>query len=389
VIEAQRDMLRTQATPAVSQGSGLDDFLSGLDVGGFITGSYIYNFNSPSSNAGAQPLCQFNCNHDEFSFDAAMISIGKEASNPGDAGFQLDLLFGQNGDISRALSPTAGGAGTFGDSDFDVFVQEAYITYNWSGVELKFGNWETLLGWEVLDSHLNYNISHGILFTWAIPLYHTGFVASGSLGETGIGWSLGITNGFNNVVDTNDNKGIVGIVSYEEGPFFTSLSWFWGSEEPNLGISAGSTDDLMIFDFIASLDLDSTFLWLNVDYGEHEDAILAPLFRTSDSDYWGVAVGANFTITEKASFALRGEWWNDDDDVRGAAGIGPFDGADVEMYSLTGTLAYELTEHLTVRGELRYDKADDDTILDGKIFPDGGTADDDSLSGIIEVSYVF
>ncbi len=421
-IEAQRDLIQRHA-PAVSQGAGMDSFLSDLDIGGFVTGSYLYNFNRPEGNAGAQPLCQFNCRHDEFSFDAAMLSIGKSADNPGEAGFQLDLLFGQNGDISRGLSPTTtAGAGVFGDSDFGVFVQEAYVTYNWDGTEVKFGNWETLLGYELLDSHLNSNITHGILFTWAIPLYHTGILFSGDLGES-MGWALGLTNGFNNVLDQNDNKGIVGILSFEEGPLFTSLSWFFGSETPNVPVSAvttqpGTSDDLMILDLVATLELsDTASLWLNVDYGEQEDATVLTGFSgggvgltaTDDSEYWGIAVGLNLALSDRLSFALRGEYWEDEDNVRGALGTFATDsaatafsgvrGADVEMFSLTGTLKYQLTDNAYIRGELRWDEAEADGCpvaagvvagaCDGELFPDGGSTDDDSLLGIVEISYVF
>ena len=399
-IEAQRELLKSQAAPAVNDGTGLDPFLSSVDIGGFITMSYIYNFNQPATNTFSQTLCQFNCNHDEFSFDAAQLSFGKEAANPGDAGFQLDLLFGQNGDISRFLSPTAGGAGVFGDSDFGVFVQEAYVTYNLNGTELKMGNFETLLGWELLDSHLNYNISHGVLFTWAIPLYHTGVMASGSLGEN-IGWSLGITNGFNNVIDLNDNKGVLGIITFESGPLFTSLSAFSGSETSSAAAIAGApnpgtTDNLSIFDFVVSFSpSDNLSFWLNADYGIQDDVTVASLgpgaaFDNTDSSYYGAAVGANFAINEKLSFAVRGEAWFDDDDIRGAGGFGGLDGAEVEIYTLTGTLKYQLTDNAYIRGELRWDQADDDVPgVGGKIFPKGDVTDDETVFGIVEVSYVF
>jgi hypothetical protein len=415
-IEAQRQLLANQATPAVSQGApALDAFLTGLNIGGFVTGSYLYNFNSPPSNIRAtQPLCQFNCRHDEFSFDAAMLSLGKAAAEPGQVGFQLDLLFGQNADILRDLSPSGGfalGAGGDEDSDVNLFVQEAYASYNLSGVELRLGKWETLLGWELLDSHLNYNVTHGMLFTWAIPLYHTGLLASGALGETGLSWALGVTNGFNNSVDTNDGKGVLGILKYQGGPLFTSLAGFVGQEEPNFGISDNSTDDLQILDFIAKLELGRAVLWLNADWGKHQDTValagIGPLgeglTETDDSTYWGVALGTNVGLTEKLSFALRGELWRDDDNVRGAEGIlfsdalgSAFvrvDDADVKIYTLTGTLKYQLTSNAFVRGELRWDRADDD-LADGNIFADGGTRltpsfDDSSLLGIVEVSYVF
>ena len=41
VVGAQRDLLKAQATPAVSQGGGLDAFFSSLEVGGHITTSYL------------------------------------------------------------------------------------------------------------------------------------------------------------------------------------------------------------------------------------------------------------------------------------------------------------------------------------------------------------
>lgn len=405
-IEAQRELIQRSA-PAVSQGSKMDSFLSDLDIGGFVTGSYSYNLNRPNSNTGGSPLCQFNCQHDEFTFDAAMFSIGKEAANPGQAGFQLDLLFGENAQILRSEGRSQSSA-----SDEDIYVQEAYVSYNWDGTLLKFGKWETLLGYEVLDSYRNPNVTHGILFTWAIPLVHTGVLAQGNIGET-IGWGLGLTNGFNNVQDTNDNKGIVGIVSMDSGPLFTSLSWFYGSERANTPANAvpgepGTTDDVLILDLVASLELsDTSSLWLNVDYGEVEDALLVPFGGgtplNDDSEFWGVAIGGTFALSDKLSLSLRGEYWEDEDDVRGAGqiGTGGFgtggatlgrEDMDVEIYSLTGTLKYQMTDNAVLRTELRYDKAEDDlSTSDGNIFPRGGgtTGKDESLLGIVEVSYIF
>jgi hypothetical protein len=208
-IDAQRDLLARQE-PHVGQGSGIDEFFSTLEVGGYVSASYIYNFNrtpvaSRFEDGITQPLCQFNCRQNEFSLDAAKLNLGRPASNPGDAGFQLDLLLGQNADILRSLSPDSDGDGSFGADDFSLFVQQAYVAYNWRGVEFKAGKFETLLGWELLDQPLNYNITQGILFTWAIPLYHTGVLASGQLTEE-VGWALGLTNGFNNTLEGNDNK---------------------------------------------------------------------------------------------------------------------------------------------------------------------------------------
>jgi hypothetical protein len=418
-IEAQQEML-ARATPDVAaDGAAFDSFLSKLEVGGFVTGSYLYNFNQPghpSTGAASQPINQFNNRHDEFSFDAAKIEIGKTPGGPGEAGFQFEMLYGQNADILRRGSPTritdVDGDGTadvisvgaFGDSDMGVFVQEAYASYNLGGVTWKLGKFETLLGYEVLDSYKNPNITHGVLFTWAIPLYHTGLLASGNFSEA-VTWSLGLTDGFNNVIENNDGKAIVGQLAFTSGPFFAALNGFFGSEASegsDSAVTQGSVDDFWIFDGILTFaPSDSMSFWVNADLGTVEDlplvdsATLAVPVGDDDPEYWGVAVGGKFKITDKLGFALRGEYFEDDDNIRGTAfGLIGVDGADIEILTATGTLSYAFTQNLLLRGEVRWDQADNSVSSalgggDGEIFPEGNHVDDSSVLGLVEVSYIF
>lgn len=413
-IDAQRELL-ARHEPHVGQGSGLDAFFSTLEVGGYVSASYIYNFNrtpvASRLDGISQPLCQFNCRQNEFSFDAAKLELGRAAANPGDAGFQLDLLFGQNADILRSLSPDSDGEGSFSASDFDLFVQQAYVAYNWRGVEFKAGKFETLLGWELLDQPSNYNITQGILFTWAIPLYHTGVLASGQLTEE-IGWALGLTNGFNNTIEGNDNKAAIGQLSYSSGSFFTSLSGYYGADgRSGEGDIPGSTDDLLILDYVASFEpQENLILWLNADYGLQESALVRdrndPLGpRDSDGSYWGVALGGNLDVTERLSVALRGEYFRDPKNTRGTAPFPEFQSsrsADVTLISLTGTVKYQLTDNLALGSELRYDRADNDYSrlnddasvyenANGDIFPDDDVGDfkDHDLYGLVNVTYTF
>jgi hypothetical protein len=438
VIERQRSMLEQGAPAAVGQGSeeggGLDAFLRGLEVGGFVTSSYVYNFNNPSHNGGGansdgltlasapQVLCQFNCGHNEFTLDAAMFSIGKAAEEPGQAGFQLDLLFGQNASILRSLStdvnrgpgPTTvnagggpGGSHDFfsGTSDFDLFVQEGYVSYNYRGALLKFGKFETLMGAEVLDSHKNANISHGLLFTWAIPLFHTGLLASGGFGDDDVrfGWAAGVTNGFNNSTDSSDNKGLIGQLSMETGPFFGSISTFHGTLEEQIPLTSGTPVGAMvgdndpltqIYDLVLQLKpSDQLRLWLNADYGltDRNDV------GTGSARFWGASTGVAFDITEKLFMALRGEYFNDENDSRFGFGptlFGPGRVKDTTAVSATATVGYRLTDHLMARLELRHDDADTDARggLDPRPFPEdrnllGGESQ--ATYGIFEVSYVF
>lgn len=402
-IEAQQEILQ-RTTPPVSQGSAMDAFFNKLEVNGAVTGSYLYNFNNPTvpgSGTGTQPLNQFNNRHNEFSLDAAKFELSKTAASPGEAGFALDLLYGQNGDILRR----AGDPGNlnaplgYGVSDDGVFVQEAYATYNLSGVTFKLGKFETLLGYEVLDSYKNPNVTHGLLFTWAIPLYHEGLLATGALME-GVSWSAGLVNGFNNVIENNDGKAFVGQIAATAGPFFGAFNAFYGPETSDNTVSGnpvgqpGTTDDLMILDAVATFNASDTIsLWANADYGMQDNQTVAGQVGDKDADYWGVAVGSKIKFGEKLAFAVRGEYFQDEDALRSSfEGVGPTDNSDVKAYSATGTLSYMLAQNLMMRGEFRWDHVDDENNTpSGAIFPDSSATspDDDSYLGIVEVSYMF
>ena len=47
----------------------------------------------------------------------------------------------------------------------------------------KAGKFDTLLGYEVIDIVANKQVTQGVLFTYAIPLYHTGLLASSKFNE--------------------------------------------------------------------------------------------------------------------------------------------------------------------------------------------------------------
>ena len=138
-------------------------------------------------------------------------------------------------------------------------------------------------------------------------------------------------------------------------------------------------------------------------YLEHEGDVVGPAFADpmaacltavdydEDPQWWGVAGGGKFAITDKVSLALRGEWFQDDGGARLCQVIGvPFN--DATYVSATATLAYELTNNLTARVEFRHDVIDTDPIdLDPFLKSDSGALgrEDQNDVGIIEVIYEF
>ena len=274
----------------------------------------------------------------------------------------------------------------------------------------KFGKWETLLGYELIDSPYNNHVTQGILFTWAIPLVHNGLLASGNLNEN-IGWAIGVTNGFNNVTDTGDNKGVTGQLSFKDGPFFVSASAFVGSEElrqsgvngnePEFTNRGYDNQYVQIYDLVATYDPSAELhLWANADYGRLSrssrsfpdgDNVFGEA-TNSTPRWWGLASGFRYAVNEKVSFAARGEYMMDDGGSRFSSALqGPR--SSTRLITGTATLGYSLTSNLTARLEYRHDHI---SGKGGRPFPehgdgyctDGGCSSDINV-GIVEVNYQF
>ena len=105
LVAEQAELLKTQATPAVGAGteaSKLDAFFDTVSLGGYVSASYVYNNNNPDDSIYAQSVNQFDLDHNTFTLDGAKLEIGRVAAAPGEAGFQLDLMFGDDGGILGA-----------------------------------------------------------------------------------------------------------------------------------------------------------------------------------------------------------------------------------------------------------------------------------------------
>ena len=390
-IQKQEEMLKSQATPAVSAGSEpgeLDAFFKTVQFNGYVAASYMYQFNNPNNPIFANAANQFNLDHNTFDLDGVKLEITRPASNPGDAGFTVDLLFGQNAGILSGNRFTQGTP-----SNSNLYLQDMYVSYNWDNVLFKLGQWETLLGYEVIDSVANRNITQGLLFTYAIPLVHTGLQASGKIGgsDSPFGWAAGVANGWNNPTDTNDNKGLLGQLNYSSGPFTTALSTYWGADG-NTGFSGqtvNSDNQAVVLDWTGTLVAnDLLTFWSNVDWGIQRNVnfVSGPnAGQTLDATWYGVALGTQLTFNEKTTLAVRGEFLKD------AQGYRILVGDNTSAYSLTTTLGYKLTPNLLTRAEFRYDAMTTDGPGASNFFPQGGNGNGSAtdFQGLIQVAYIF
>lgn len=341
---------------------GLMDGLNGFQFGGLVYGSYNHNFNNPDGRGNNLRI--FDVNHNNFTMDLLQLEVSKETESG--VGFYSVLDYGKTAGLIQS--------DWGGDLAHNFEVQQAYMTYNFgigNGVEMKFGKFATLLGGEVIESPYNPNVSRSFMFGYAIPFTHTGVLFSTALTDM-LSLSAGVVNGWDNVIDNNDSKTFLGSLGLEVGDLAWTFNGVFGAENDDSGSSKTGVFDTVL----TYTPMDNVDLLVNFDYGTASEA----LDSGDDADWTGlsgiVTLGGAMLDAglEDWSFALRGEWFSDQDGYR--------TGDAQDLWEVTGTLKWQMTENLQARLEFRHDQSTDN------VFEDGGKMKDDQDSMILEFAYL-
>lgn len=322
--------------------------LADFQLSGMAYGSYLFNFNEPDNRLNS--LRSLDQEHNSLSLDLFQLGIGKKG--PAGLSFASKLDFGKT--ASRI------GADWKGDGEFDGItnsggdfeLEEAYITYapDWaSGGLAKFGKFVTLLGSEVIEAPSNMNYSRSFMFGFSIPFSHTGVLFSLPLSEQ-LSTIIGVVNGWDNVVDNNDGKTLLGSVGWTASPMFSLfVNGTYGPEQKDT-----SSNSRGIIDLVSTITLDPVTISLNGDYGHENEAALdggsekwygfSGIVGLALKDMTGLPAGAYF----------RGEIFKDDGGAR--------TGTDQTLWEITLTGKYFVTEKLTLWAEYRHDGSDEDAF---------------------------
>ena len=314
--------------------------LNGFQFGGLMYGSYNYNFNSPESRDNSLRI--FDVNHNNFTMDLLQLEASKETESG--VGFHSVLDYGKTAGLIHSDWD--------GDLAHNFEVQQAYLTYTFgvgNGLDMKFGKFATLLGGEVIESPYNPNISRSFMFGYAIPFTHTGVLFSYALNDM-VSLTAGVVNGWDNVVDNNNGKTFLGSLGIQHGDLAWTFNGVFGPEDDDNGKSqTGVFDTVLTYSPIDNIDL-----LVNFDYGQASD-VLAGAGGDADAEWIGlsgiVTIGCGLLnpTWEDWSLALRGEWFSDEDDYR--------TGIAQDLWEVTGTLKWQMSEHLQARLEYRHDES--------------------------------
>lgn len=314
------------------------NFVKDVKINGFVSTSYNYNFNEPSSNAiNFRP---FNDKDNSFILEVVELVFQKEASGPGDVGFRMDLNFGST--IPKAIQSTGL------DSNTDQFdLQQGYLTWVapiWGGLTLDFGKFITELGAEVIEGYdgWNFNYSRSLLFYYTIPFTHTGLRASMNLTDS-IRLIAGVVNGYDNVVDNNRGKSIFvhSAIALTENTLL-NLKYIGGPEQDDNNSNLRHVFNINLnHDFLEKFTLN-----LDLVYGEEDSAVIVG----QDAVWQGVSGIIRYTYNDTFAISLRGEYFEDKDGARTETAQ--------NMWEVTVTPEFTVAGNLVIRPEYRHDASD-------------------------------
>lgn len=289
-----------------------------MAVTGYVDGYYSYNANQPGLSANNQinDLYNFNDKTDQVELSLAKLTLNHD---PAPVGAHFDFMYGRTNELMNA--------GLQGD-----YIENAYISVKppkAKGFEADFGKWVTSAGAEVIEANGNWNYSRSLLFSWAIPYFHTGIRTSMPVSKTEtIG--VQVVNGWNNVTK-NDGWATVGLTSALVKPKYTwDVNVYTGPEH-----ATAEHGYRNLFDTTLLLTPNSKFnAYINYDFGENHDAKLNGVGDTNRNTWQGIAFAAHEQVNAANAFALRYEFYND---VNGFT-----TGTVQHLNEITGTYEYHV-----------------------------------------------
>jgi len=354
--------------------SGVSEFWQAIDVNMSVAGSYNWNFNQPSRTSSGQGTDQntgnsglfypFHRDHNSFQVDQVWFDVGKRTTAESRAGFHTTILYG-------ATASFLGQGGNshprrdVNDQTSDYYVHQAYLSYlapAGEGVQFTFGKFATPIGAETADASKNWAITRGDVYTLLEPRDHLGLMASTEVGP--VTMAAAVVNEISQGVsspDVNSEKSYIGKLGIGNDMLSLATTVAYGAEGPPVTGPFGGTDNgqkIGIVNALANFNSDAFSAYVNADYVWLEGRKPAA---------WGVSIASHVPITDVLSAALRLEYLRDKSTNGGFLAspqdffgiITPFNHS--EIYGATGTIAYEIAENLTLKGEIRWDRVVEET----------------------------
>ena len=301
---------------------------------------------------------------DGFNLNAVDIALDKAMDeSPWASGYHVETMFGQD-----SVGESFSGSG----SSTSATIRQAYLALRTpvgnSGIDWKFGLWDSPIGYESSSSPLDPNFTRS--YGWFIePTTFTGVLSTYKVNDV-VSFSAGVAN----ANQGNATDGQYPTPSGQANPYETQKAYLGSvalTAPDTWGWMKGATLSAGIInaDF-GSAPSGSGATWLYVggviptpneklkfgaalDYKDYHDATANNAGNNENDSIWVAGAYVNYQATDKLSFNVRGE--NYGATAAGSSAGVPAEGHNVQ--ELTGTVQYQLWENVLSRLEVRWDHA--------------------------------
>jgi hypothetical protein len=344
-------------------------FLKEVDISGFVSASYNYNFNQPGNSLNTGQGFGYNANQfalNKFTLIAQRaVDFDAFAWN---AGFFTEVIFGQDAAFTQARGLSLGDDGD---------LEQAYIQANipiGNGLKVIAGKYVTPIGYELVENELNPNWTQGNQWTFFEPFTHTGLQLDYKLNDE---WEVDFyfNNGWDVVTDNNHSFSYIGRIYYapNDNTSYTLIG-YGGPEQTADSVDPGNgvpgadghwREGVQLV--VTSKCTPKLGTAVQIDYG-HETAAAVD-HPGGDAQWWGVGSWITYDFNEKLQTAFRADYINDINGARtsDSPSTAPFEvNNGQELWSLTLTMNYKPVEGLRVAPEIRFDKSTLDKAFDGR-----------------------
>lgn len=357
-LEADRDQRAAQE--AASAATTPNPFV----LGGYAEAFYQWNFNNPSN--GITNFRGFDNRHNSFTVSNVALDAQWDYQN---LIGRVTLQVGHTPStyyLAEPSSPGSAGANASG-AELWKYVQQAYAGYRFGigrGLTITGGIFLSPIGPESIAVKDSWNWSRSNLF-FGLPFYHAGVRASYALTNEVV-ITIHSYNGWNSVVDNNDEKSIAAQLTYTRSDVVASFLYFTGVERPR-GAAEGRA---WRHDFDAHVTWYAT-PWLSLI--AHANGGFEP--NNFGVSAWGAsALYARFRIIEQLHLAVRGGVFYERVPSNTTGRASPIFWPTPWVSSGTATLDYRPHERVSFRLEYRHDHAGGDMFFGGHVTGDGSIA---------------
>jgi hypothetical protein len=336
----------------------------GLRFYGYLDGSYTQNFNNPANKINQLRI--FDVNSNQFRPNLAQMVLEKEARPDGGwkdrAGFRVKGNAGRDSDF----------IGGFNLSNW-ADIQEAYLQYIapiGNGLNIQLGQFNTLIGYEVVESPHNPNYSRSWLFGLGQPFTTRGGRMSYDITKR-ISLSVGAISYINSARGNSHNDPLMEsalTISPSERLKLT-LYAFTGPRPGSIGTPGGTI--LLVGGFASFQATAQTSLVIESYYANQANS--SRISEAGNARWNGVAAYVIHDFNRQWGVRLRAELFEDAGGFVSCGGTTDYQpkanvcfGATSAtsapavaqtLWEITSTLQYKPFRSLMTRLEFRYDKS--------------------------------